>query len=238
MRLALYLFALASIALLFGSSRPVLAAAAADSGKSSPTFYVKDGDDFRPASTEELQKATAHGDHGSGGGLSFTGIHRWDLGLYTLIVFGLLMFILSRFAWPHIRAGLEKREANILAALEQAKKDRADAEARLAEARKQLQEAAQQAAAILAEARRDAEVLKATEIEKGQKEAQAERERAKRDIEIRMDAMRKELRQEVVELALLIATKALRQQVTIDNHHQLLEEAIAELNTTAGQLKA
>ncbi len=237
MRSALILFALATAVVVSGGPS-LWAAAAPGSGKSPPAFYVQDGDQFRLASDDELKTATAHHDHGSGGGLSFTGIHRWDLGLYTLIVFGLLMFILSRFAWPHIRAGLEKREANILAALEQAKKDRADAEARLAEAKKQLQEAAQQAAAILAEARRDAEVLKATEIEKGQKEAQAERERAKRDIEIRMDAMRKELRQEVVELALLIATKALRQQVTIDNHHQLLDEAIAELNTTAGQLKA
>ncbi|MCS6864623.1 MAG: F0F1 ATP synthase subunit B [Gemmataceae bacterium] len=237
MRLALLQITLATIVVVVGGDGRLRAAAPPGPGTPPPTFYVKDGDQFRPARDDELKTATAHDDHAHGGGLSFTGIHRWDLGLYTLIVFGLLIFILSRFAWPHIRAGLEKREANILAALEQAKKDRADAEARLAEAKKQLHEAAQQAAAILAEARRDAEVLKATEIEKGQKEAQAERERAKRDVEIRMDAMRKELRQEVVELALLIATKALRRQVTIDNHHQLLDEAIAELNT-AGHLQA
>src|SRR5262245_20799363 len=37
----------------------------------------------------------------------------WDLGLWTLIVFGLLLFILSRTAWPAMLEGLKKREQNI-----------------------------------------------------------------------------------------------------------------------------
>src|SRR5215475_5958090 len=112
--------------------------------------------------------ADSHGGE-SGGGvfdkLAFTGIKRWDLGLYTLIVFGLLMFILSKYAWPNIKSGLEKRETSILSALEQAKKDRADAEARLTDAKKQLVDAAQQAKAILDEARRDADALRVAERE-------------------------------------------------------------------------
>jgi F-type H+-transporting ATPase subunit b len=182
--------------------------------------------------------AESHGGE-SGGGmldkLAFTGIKRWDLGLYTLIVFGLLMFILSKYAWPHIKSGLEKREANILGALDQARKDRADAEARLAEAKKQLAEAAQQARAILDEARKDADALKAAETEKGAKDAQAERERANRDIDSKMEAMKKELTQEVIQLAALMATKALGRQVTLENQRELLDESIAELKANANK---
>ena len=182
--------------------------------------------------------ADPHG-HGEGGGmfdkLAFTGIKRWDLGFYTLIVFGLLMFVLSKYAWPHIKTGLEKREANILGALEQAKKDRAEAEARLTEARKQLAEAAQQASAILAEARKDAESLKAAETEKGVKDAQAERERAARDANAKLEAMKKELMQQVAELAALMASKALRRQVSLEHQRELLDESIAELKVNANK---
>ena len=167
--------------------------------------------------------------------LAFTGIKRWDLGIYTLIVFGLLMFVLSKYAWPNIKSGLEKRELNILGALDQAKKDRAEAEVRLTEARKQLAEAAQQVSNLLAEARKDAEALKAAETEKGMKDAQAERERAKREIDSKMEAMKKELMQEVAALAALMASKALRKQVTLENQRELLDESIAELKASANK---
>jgi F-type H+-transporting ATPase subunit b len=182
--------------------------------------------------------ADAHAGEGGGGmldKLKFTGIKRWDLGLYTLIVFGILMFVLAKFAWPKISKGLAAREEKILGALEQAKQDRAEAEARLAEAKKQLAEAAQQASAILAEARKDAEALKVAETEKGAKEAQADRERARREIDAKIETMRKELQQELVQLATLMASKALRRQVTIQNQQELLDESIAELKTGANK---
>jgi F-type H+-transporting ATPase subunit b len=190
-----------------------------------------------PALAADTHGGEAGGEHGGGilDKMSFTGIQRWDLGIYTLIVFGILLFVLSKFAWPNIKAGLEKREANIFTALEQARKDRAEAEARLAEARKQLAEAAQQAGGILAEARKDAEALKAAETEKGAKDAQAERERAKREIDSKMEAMKKELMQEVAQLAALMASKALGRQVTLETQRELIDESIAELKANANK---
>ena len=180
--------------------------------------------------------ADAHGDKGGGGifdKLKFTGITRWDHGFYTLIVFGILMFILAKKAWPKISKGLAAREEKIFGALEQAKQDRAEAEARLAEAKKQLAAAAQEAAAILAQARKDADALKVAEQEKGVKEAQAIREQAGRDTDAKIEALKKELMQQVVELAALMASKALRRQVTVQNQKELLDESIAELKASA-----
>jgi F-type H+-transporting ATPase subunit b len=181
--------------------------------------------------------AFAAGDHGGEkkGGLDFTGIKRWDLGIYTLVVFGLLMLIIGKVAWPKIQSGLEKRESNISSALEQAKRDRAEAEAKLADAKKQLAEAATQAKAILDEARRDADALKATEREAGVKEAQAERERAKREVAIERDAALKDVYEKAIELASLMATKAVRQQVSINTQNELVNESIAELNANANR---
>ena len=52
------------------------------------------------------------------------------------------LFILNKYAWPHIKEGLEKREASIRNAHEEAKQDRIDAEAKLVEAKRQLDQAA------------------------------------------------------------------------------------------------
>ena len=43
-----------------------------------------------------------------------------DLGLWTLVVFVLLLFVLGRFAWPKMIEGLKKREDRIRGALEEA----------------------------------------------------------------------------------------------------------------------
>lgn len=230
---------LCAIVVLVGAGAPARAAKE-EKIEPKPTLFVKDGDKFREAKPEELPKAAAagHDSHGGGGmldKLEFTGIKRWDLGLYTLIVFGLLMFVLAKFAWPNIKAGLEKREANILGALEQARKDRTESEARLAEARKQLAEAAQQAGNLLAEARKDAEALKAAETEKGIKDAEAERDRARREAETRMETLKKELMQEVAQLAALMASKALGKQVTLEDQRQLIDDSIAELKASANK---
>src|SRR5688572_25646359 len=130
-------FALAAVAALVSSA--VALAAKEEKGAPPSPLYVKDGAAYREAKPEEVAKAAhGHDAHGKGGGLDLTGIKRYDLGIYTLIVFGLLLFVLSRFAWPHIRAGLEKREQNILSALEQAKQDAAVARTELESARREL----------------------------------------------------------------------------------------------------
>jgi F-type H+-transporting ATPase subunit b len=240
MRAALVSSFVCALAVLVGTGAPARAASGKEEKvEPKPTLYVKDGDKFREAKADELPKAGAAGHDSHGGGmldkLEFTGIKRWDLGLYTLIVFGILMFVLAKYAWPNIKSGLEKREANILGAIEQAKKDRADAEARLNEAKKQLAEAAQQASAVLATARADAEALKVAKQEEGAKEAQAERERAKRETASQMESMRKELLQEVAQLAALMASKALGKQVTLQDQRQLIDDSIAELKANANK---
>lgn len=173
-------------------------------------------------------EAKGGGEEKAAGGLSFAGL-RWDLGIYTLIVFGILIWILSKYAWPHIREGLEKREANIKSALEEAKQAQAAARAEFEKARAELAKAAQDARAIVEEARRDADALKVTEREVGVKEAAAERDRAKREIEAAKDAALKDIYDQAVKLAALMSEKALRRAVSVEDHRRLLDEALADL---------
>src|SRR5437879_2105825 len=100
-------------------------------------------------------KDAASNEHGQGeksGGPDFTGFKRYDLGLYTLVVFGLLLFVLSKFAWPHIAAGLKKREAAILGEREEALKARKEAEELRGKLHKDLADAQDKIRGMLDEA--------------------------------------------------------------------------------------
>jgi F-type H+-transporting ATPase subunit b len=202
--------------------------AAAKDGAHKHTFYVKDGDKFREAKQEELPGAAGDSHGHEKDKIGFAGI-RYDLGIYTLIVFGILMFILAKFAWPHIREGLEKREVNIRAALDQAKQGQTEATALLAAAKRQMDEGASQVKAMLDEARRDADVLRASEREAAARDIAAEKDRAKREIQAEKDSILKEVYDQSVKLAALMSEKALRRTVSADDHRRLLDESLAEL---------
>jgi len=52
---------------------------------------------------------------------------RWDLGLWTVVVFGLLLWMLSKLAWKPMLEGLQKREETIRGHLEEARRAGDDA---------------------------------------------------------------------------------------------------------------
>ena len=161
--------------------------------------------------------------------LEFTGIKRYDLGIYTLIVFGLLMFVLSKFAWPKMREGLQKREALIIGARDEAQTAKAEAEALRVKLQKEYADAQGQIRTLIEEARRDADALRTKEREAGAKEAAAERDRAKRDIENAKDVALDEIYKKAVDIATMLSAKTLSRQISADDHRKLLDESLAEL---------
>jgi len=156
---------------------------------------------------------------------------RWDLSIYTLIVFSLLLFFLGKFAWPNIIAGLKAREEGIaklkddaIKALEAASVKQTELDAKLAAANDEIRK-------MLDEARRDAIALREAEKQAGLKEAQQERERAKREIDTAKEQALQEIYQKSVQLAALMSSKAVRRQMTASDHERLIEESLAELKT-------
>ncbi len=149
----------------------------------------------------------------------------------TLVVFLALLGILYQFAWGPIMAGLRKREDAIFAARDEAVKVKNEAEQLRANLQAQLAKANDEIRAMMDEARRDADALKVVEREAGKKEAAGELDRARREIAAEKDAALQELRQESVKLAGLMATKAVRRQLTPEDHARLLAESLDELKS-------
>ena len=164
------------------------------------------------------------------GGLSFLALERYDLGIFTLITFGLLCAILYKFAWPKIAEGLDKREAAISSARDEAVAAKQAAEETRLKLQAEMAQAQDKIRAMLEEARRDAESLRVQERSAGQKEAQDELARARREIAAAKEAALIEIYQSSVNLAASMSAKTLRREISADDHRRLLDESLAELN--------
>jgi F-type H+-transporting ATPase subunit b len=177
--------------------------------------------------------ADAHGSSEEKKGLYFMALDRYDLGIFTLIVFGAMCFILFKYAWPKISDGLDKREAGLLALKNDAERAKQDAEDVRAKLHAEFAAAQDKIRGMMDEARRDAEGLRTKERETGSREAAAERERAKREIESAKDAALADLYQQSVDLATKLSAKTLGRNITADDHRRLLDESVAELKQSA-----
>lgn len=175
-----------------------------------------------------LLAADAHA--GEGGTIS---IWHGNFGqaFWTLLIFLLVLGVLGRFAWGPLLAGLQKREAFIRDSLESAKRDREQAEARLKEHEQRLLAAREEAGGIVEEARRNAEAVKRRIEEETRRSADETLERARRDIGIARDTALKDLYEQAATLSLGMAGNVLKRQLSPEDHHKLVEEALSELRS-------
>lgn len=149
-----------------------------------------------------------------------------DLAIWTFCVFLLLLAILTKFAWKPIAEGLERREHAIAENIAAAQRSADDARTMLAEYEKKLAGAADDVRAMLEEARRDAETAKAEIITEAKQSAQAEHDRAMRDVRNATDAALKQLSERGADLAIQLAGKLMRRKLSAEDHAGLVHEAL------------
>ncbi len=156
-----------------------------------------------------------------------------DIGnmIWTLVVFGLVVFVLGKFAWKPILNGLQAREDFIRTSLEEAKADRDAAEEALAGIDDKLAEARAEASAVVEEGRRDAEVVRQKIEEDARKEADKMVARAKREIELATQTAVKEIYTKAETLAIEAASKVLEREIDAKDHQRMIEEAIQAIES-------
>ena len=155
-----------------------------------------------------------------------------DLGIWTLVIFLVLLFVLGKFAWKPMMQGLEHRERAIHSALHEAQQARDEASQLRTQFEEQLRAADDRARQLLDEARRAAERTTAEMTADAQKKIQAEYDRQKREMTREYEQAKRDIQTHVAQLATLIAGKVIRRQVNHDDHRQFLDEALAELRQT------
>jgi F-type H+-transporting ATPase subunit b len=155
-----------------------------------------------------------------------------DVGLmiWTLIVFGLSMFLLGKLAFPRIADALDRRQHAIEESIDTAERIRKEADEILAEYRARLAEARGQADEIVARARKTGEAAETELIAEARAKREEMMEQTRRDIEAETRRAILEIRAEVADLTVLATEKVTRKTLTDADHKRLVEEALAELD--------
>lgn len=162
-----------------------------------------------------------------GGGNVFAG----DIGnaIWTLVVFGLSLVVLGKFAWGPMLKGLQEREKFIHDSLEEAKRDREAAEERLARYEEKLNAARAEATDIVAEGRRDAEAVKQKIENETREETRLMIDRAKREIDLATQTAKGDLYTAGARLATDMASRIIRKELSAEDHERLIAESIEKL---------
>jgi F-type H+-transporting ATPase subunit b len=151
---------------------------------------------------------------------------------WTLVIFLVLLFILSKLAFKPITAAVEARERTLEQALDSAKRDRAEAARLLGEHQEKLEAAHGEVQKLIAEGRATGEKLRADLIDRARSEQQDMLERAKREIEREKEHAITQLRREAVEMAIAGAGRVIEENLDGPRNRQLVEGFLSTLQPT------
>ena len=159
-----------------------------------------------------------------------TGVMAW-----TLVIFLLLLFVLSKYAFKPLFAAVEAREKALEDAIEGAKRDRAETEQALAQQRAQLEAARNEAQQIIAESRATAEKMRTDLLAQTKQQQEEMIEQARRTIEGEKSAAIADLRREAVDLAIAGASRVIEQNLDSTGNRQIVESFLASLDGKAAR---
>ncbi len=175
-----------------------------------------------------LPLAAESGGEESGG--SFLVSPGLGLMIWTLVLFLITMWVLSKVAFPKIQEALDKRAETIAESIEAAERQRQESDELLAEYRSRLAEAREQADDIMVRARKSAETAEAEAAAAGKEKREELVEAAKRDIEAETRRSLDQIRQEVADLTVLATERVTRKSLTDEDQKRLVEEALSEVD--------
>lgn len=133
---------------------------------------------------------------------------------WMLIIFGIVLFILRKFAWKPILNALKDREESISQALNSAEEAKREVAGLKADNEKIIAEARQEKNIILREAKEIKEKIITEAKEKAVEETNKSIILAKQQIEAEKTAAINEMKRQVAELSVLIAEKVIRRELS------------------------
>lgn len=147
-----------------------------------------------------------------------------------LVLFGTVVFILNKYAWPQILKALQDREDKIRGDIEHAQSARSQAERALQGYQKALSEARNEAAKMLEEVKVEQQRLAAQLRAKTDVEISAMRDSATRDIEAAKRAAIADIYSHMADTATSIASKILQRELNPADQAQLVEASLGQLD--------
>lgn len=151
------------------------------------------------------------------------------LGIWTSVVFVLLVIVLGKYAWKPLLQSLRDREEKIRDSLEQAERARADAAELIKQNERNMARAEEEYQRIVQDARAMGEKVKEEIVNKARTQAHQELQNAKEEIRRDVDAAKQQLRTEVADLAIKAAEKILDENLDAGKQKKIIDNVLKEL---------
>ena len=147
-----------------------------------------------------------------------------------MINFILLVALIYRLLYKPVREFLDKRTQEIEGKIQSAEEKEAAADDLRLELEKQVKENRQRSRQFLDEAERRAENIQESLLAEAKKESQALLRRAREEIRLEKEKAWAELKSEVADLSLLLASKVIQENLDQEKHQHLIEETLTRLD--------
>ena len=154
-----------------------------------------------------------------------------DPGLFvwTILTFLVLLGVLAKFAWNPLLKMLKDREDLIRSSLEDAEKARTELANLNAEREEIINKARSEAQSILSEGKVAASKLKDETLKAAKDQAKSILTDAEKQIRIEKHKAIEEIKSEVVDLSLSVATKLIKKNVSREDNQALIDESLENI---------
>ncbi|MHB9131892.1 MAG: F0F1 ATP synthase subunit B [Armatimonadota bacterium] len=146
------------------------------------------------------------------------------------ITFLVLLVLLVKFLYRPIQDVLQQRQRQIADSLSNADTEHQKAESLRKEYEDHLAKIADEARVRLDQAMKDAETARQRVLEKAQEEVHDLHQRQQAQLTLEREQLRRDLRAEMSDIAVMAAAKALRQQLNPTLHSAVIDQVISELD--------
>lgn len=153
----------------------------------------------------------------------------------TLVSVFILYLILKKFLYSPVTNFLEDRKDKIHSQLDEAKLVREQAIKMKKDYEDKMDQANIEAQDIMEKARQRGAEIKEGIVVEAKEEAKSIAERAKRDIELEKEKAYEDIKSSIGEMAILIASKIMEKDITLENQNQLIDKFIDEVGSSQWQ---
>ena len=151
--------------------------------------------------------------------------------IWTILTFLVLLGLLGKFAWQPLLAALDSRHELIKKSLDDADKAKQELERLQQDSREIISEARVEAQSIVAKSRSEAEKLKGKMRQKAKEEADSIVRSAEKQIQVETEKAIAEIRGEVVDLSLLVASRLVKKNLSKEDNQSLIEESLKQIES-------
>jgi F-type H+-transporting ATPase subunit b len=166
----------------------------------------------------------------SSGGGSFLVSPNLGLMIWTLLAFGITLYLLNKLAFPRIQEALDRRRQAIEESIDSAERTKREADELLEEYRARLKEAREQAEDIVVRARQNADAERDRTRADARRQREELMEATRRDIEAETRRAIEDIRREVANLTVIATEKVTRKTLDEEDQRRLIEEALSEVD--------